>query len=247
MTKVTEGSHKNSVNMPCASMPVSTGEAPAFVHPKLVTYLTGFQQYLSKGGLIPHLTRKDFFWMSQPTAINNAVLQYKIYKDGESAAYLDKLDKVECGHLPPHSRVHSYNGTTGLHNSLGPNCTLKNVQYWIRQDGATSKAASPAAPQQNWHFSARTDTEIRAAVHENASSSVCVGHIPENASAESSPIALNQDGISLEPYTGHAFPSLEMAPSEHRHHGTMLNMQAIGTNFNWTLNQEIVFSAAPHW
>ena len=46
---------------------------------------------------------------------------------------------------------------------------------------------------------------------------LCVGHIPENASAESYPITLNQDEISFEPSTGHAFTSLEMAPSEHRH------------------------------
>ena len=98
------------------------------------TYLTGCEQYfskggLSKGGLIPHLTRRGFFWKNQPTTINNAVLQYKIYIDGESAAYLDTLDKVECGHLPPHSQVHNYNGTAALLNSRGPDCTLKNVQY----------------------------------------------------------------------------------------------------------------------
>ena len=69
-----------------------------------------------------------------------------------------------------------------------------------------------------------------------------MGHIPENA--EISPIALKHDTISTEPYTGHAFLALEMAPVAFRHHGTKLAMQAIGTHFNWTLNQEIVFSAA---
>ena len=87
-------------------------------------------------------------FLEEPTAsrIHNTVLQHKFFIDGESAAHLERLDKIECGHVPPHARVHRYNGTTGMHNSLGPDCTLKNVQYWVRQDGATSKAASPAAP-----------------------------------------------------------------------------------------------------
>ena len=70
----------------------------------------------------------------------------------------------------------------------------------------------------------------------SATSSVWVGHIPENATADISPIVLNHDTISTEPYTGHAFLALEVAPAVLR--------KAIGTNFNWTLNQEIVFSAA---
>ena len=78
----------------------------------------------------------------------------------------------------------------------------------------------------------------------NASSSVSVGHIPENASADSAAITLSHDEISLEAYTGNAFAPRELTPSDYRHHGTMLTMQALGTNFNWTLNQEIVFSAA---
>ena len=47
----------------------------------------------------------------------------------------------------------------------------------------------------------------------NASSSVCVGHIPENASADSAPITLCHDEISLEA-TGNAFAPLELAPSD---------------------------------
>ena len=41
----------------------------------------------------------------------------------------------------------------------------------------------------------------------------------------------------------HAMP-LPLAPSEYRYDGTMLTMQALGTQCNWTLNQEIVFSSA---
>ena len=54
----------------------------------------------------------------------------------------------------------------------------------------------------------------------------------------------HDDEVSLEAYTGNAFTPLEMVSSDHRHHGTMLTMRAIGTIFNWTLNQEVVFSAA---
>ena len=52
----------------------------------------------------------------------------------------------------------------------------------------------------------------------NASSSAWAGHIPENATAEISPIALSHDKISTEPCTGHAFLALEMAPVAYRHH-----------------------------
>ena len=48
----------------------------------------------------------------------------------------------------------------------------------------------------------------------------------------------------METYTGNAFAHLEVAPSDQRHHGTQLTLQAMGTHLYWTLNQEIVFSAA---
>ena len=48
----------------------------------------------------------------------------------------------------------------------------------------------------------------------------------------------------MELYSGHIFQTLEMVPTSDRHHGTRLQIRAIGVQFNWTLNQEIVFSAA---
>ena len=71
-----------------------------------------------------------------------------------------------------------------------------------------------------------------------------VGHIPDNATAEVSQIILKHDEIGTELYTGHIFPAYELVPTAHRHHGTRLQLRAIGVQFNWTLNQEIVFSAA---
>ena len=52
---------------------------------------------------IPQLTRKGMFWKSQPKVISNAIMQFKLYTEGEASAGLDKLDKVECGHVPSSS------------------------------------------------------------------------------------------------------------------------------------------------
>ena len=78
-----DGKDDISINMPCAPMPVSAGEAADFMHPRLVTYLTGYHAYYTRGGLVPHLTKKGPFWKSQAPAIHNTVLQYKIFIDGE--------------------------------------------------------------------------------------------------------------------------------------------------------------------
>ena len=71
-----------------------------------------------------------------------------------------------------------------------------------------------------------------------------MGHIPDNATAEVSQNTLKHDEISTELYTGHVFPAYELVPTADRHHGTRLELRGIGDQFNWTLNQEIVFSAA---
>ena len=62
--------------------------------------------------------------------------------------------------------------------------------------------------------------------------------------AEVTPIALKHDEISMELYSGHIFPAYELVPTSDRHHGTRLQIRAIGVQFNWTLHQEVVFSAA---
>ena len=49
MTKLMDGKDGISINMPCAPMPVSAGEAADFMHPRLVTYLTGIPVLLYKG------------------------------------------------------------------------------------------------------------------------------------------------------------------------------------------------------
>ena len=135
-----------SINFACAPMPVPDGDAPAFMHNCLVTSLTGNQPYYMKGGLTPRLTIKGYFWKSLAPAIHTAVVMFRLHIDPVNSAHLDKMDKIDCGWVPPLLRMHHYDGATGFHISLGPDCSLKNVQDWAKQDGATAMAASPAPP-----------------------------------------------------------------------------------------------------
>ena len=96
-TVLMDGEDEISNNMPCASMPVSEGEAPAFMHQSLVTSLTGNQPYYTRGGLIHHLTKKGFFWKSQTPAIHTTVLKYKLHIDAENSAHVEKMDTIDCG------------------------------------------------------------------------------------------------------------------------------------------------------
>ena len=105
---------------------------------RMTKLMDGKEWHLNKHALCTNAgAKKGLFWKSEAPAINNAVLQHKLSSDGENSAHLEDLDRIECGCVPPLSRVHHYDGVTGMHLSLG---------YWIRQDGATSKAASPAPP-----------------------------------------------------------------------------------------------------
>ena len=53
MTKLMDGKDDIHIHMPCAPMPVCTGEAADFMHPRLVTYLTGYHAHNTRGGLVP--------------------------------------------------------------------------------------------------------------------------------------------------------------------------------------------------
>ena len=70
------------------------------------------------------------------------------------------------------------------------------------------------------------------------------GSLLDDPTAEASQIQLKHDEISLEYYSGHVFPTLELVPIRDRHHGTTMHLLAIGSQLNCTLNQEVVFSAA---
>ena len=57
-------------------------------------------------------------------------------------------------------------------------------------------------------------------------------------------VQLNHEEVSWEHYTGHCFAVPELVPDIDRHHGTRLKLNALGGEFTWTLNHEIVFSTA---
>ena len=119
------------------------------------------------------------------------------------------------------------------------------MQYWVKQDGTTAKAASPAPPPMAWSNSVQGLTQhFEQMSMRNTVNAADMGHIPDDATAEASQITLRHDVFSTELYTGHVFPAYELVPTGDRHHGTRLQWRAIGVQFNWTLNQEIVFSAA---
>ena len=176
-TVLMDGNGGISINMPCAPMPMPEGDATAFMHNRLVTSLTGNQPYYIRGGLIPHLTKKGFFWKSQAPAIRRAVLKYRLHIDAVNSAYLNKMAKIDCGWTAPLPRMHHYDGATGFHTSLGPDCALKNVQYWVKQDGSTAKAASPAPPPMPWSNSVQGLTQHFEQVSmRNAANPVDRGH-----------------------------------------------------------------------
>ena len=74
----------------------------------------------------------------------------------------------------------------------------------------------------------------------NASYSAEGGSLLDNpTTGEASQTQLNHEEISWEYYSGHVFTTLGMVPVVERHHGTTLQMRAIGSQFNWTLSQEV--------
>ena len=90
------------------------------------------------------------------------------------------MEKIDCGWMPPLPRVHHYDGNTGVHLSLGPDCSLKNVQYWVKSDGTTAKAASPAPPPTTWSNSVQGLTRhFEQMSRRNTISAADMGHIPD--------------------------------------------------------------------
>ena len=108
-----------------------------------------------------------------------------------------------------------------------------------------AKAASSAVPPLLWNsFVQRLTQHFEHLSLRSASYSTEGGSLLDDPTGEASQIQLNHEEISWEYYSGHVFTTLEMVPVIERHHGTTLQMRAIGSQFNWTLNQEVVFSAA---
>ena len=134
------------ISMPCAPMPIPDVDDASLMHPALVTDLTGSKPYYREGGLIPHLSKKGFFWKSTRPAIHETVLRYRFHIDPINSDYLKKVDKVACGWMALLPKISDYNASTGLHKTLGPECAQSVAQYWPKSDGTTAKAASLVVP-----------------------------------------------------------------------------------------------------
>ena len=125
-----------------------------------------------------------------------------------NSVHLEKMEVLDCGWTPPLPRMHQYDAATGLHISLGRACALKDVQYWVKQDGTTAKAASPALPPAPWSTSVHGLTRhFEQMTMRNTANPIDMGHIPDEATAEVVPISLKHDEISMELYSGHIFPA----------------------------------------
>ena len=195
--------------------------------------------------MIPHLTKKGHFWGSTVPAIHLAVLKYRLHIDPVQSAHLKSVEQIDCGWTAPLPKKSHFDQTTGLHYTLGPGSALQGAQHWMYQDASTAKATSSAVPQLLWNSSVQT--LIQHFEHlslRNANNSAEGGSLLDDPTGEASQIQLNHEEVSWEYYSGHVFTTLEMVPVVERHHGTTLQMRAIGSQFNWTLNQEVVFSAA---
>ena len=236
-----EGAH---INMPCAPMPIPDTDDTSLMHPALVTELTRSKPYYRQGGLIPHLTRKGFFWKSTRPAIHETVLTYQLHLDPTDSARLNQVEKIPCGWMSPLSKLSDYNPNTGLHKSLGIDSVQGATQYWVTKDGTTAKAASPAGPP-SWSGSVHGLTQhfeqlsMKGGAHTSE-----MGSFLDEASDPPEKAQLNHEEVSWEYYTGHCFAIPELVPGIDRHHGTRLKLNALGGEFAWTLNHEIVFSTA---
>ena len=120
-----------------------------------------------------------------------------------------------------------------------------DAQYWMKQDGTTAKAASLAVPPLLGNSSVHRLTQhFEHMSLRNAGNSPDYGSLLDDPTGEASQIQLNHEEVSWEYYSGQVFPTLELVKVVERHHGTNLQLRALGTQFSWTLNQEVVFSAA---
>ena len=229
------------INMPCAPMPIPDMDDSSLMHPALVTEPTGSKHYYRQGGLIPHLSRKGFFWKSTRPAIHETVLMYQLHLD---PTRLNQVEKIPCGWMSPLSKISDYNPNTGLHKSLGIDSVQGASQYWVTKDGTTAKAASPAGPP-SWSGSVQGLTQhfeqltVKGGAHASE-----MGSFLDEASDPPEKVQLNHEEVSWEYYTGHCFAIPELVPGIDRYHGTRVKMNALGGEFAWTLNHEIVFSTA---
>ena len=115
----------------------------------------------------------------------------------------------------------------------------------MKEDSTTAKAASLAVlPLLGSSSVQRLTQHFEPMSLRKASSSLEYGSLLDNPTGESTQIQLNHDTVSWDSYSAQVFPTLELVQSTERHHATELQMRALGSQLKWTLNQEVVFSAA---
>ena len=65
----------------------------------------------------------------------------------------------------------------------------------------------------------------------NVSNSLDYGSLLDDPTGEAAQIQLNHDAVSWESYSAQVFPTLDLVQSSERHHGTELQVRALGSQF----------------
>ena len=236
-----ESSH---LNVPSAPMPIPDTDQTSAMHPALVTELALSKPYYRLGGLIPHLTREGSFWKSTRPAVHETILEHQLSLDPADTAHLKQMDVLLCGWVPSLQKVKDYNPTTGLHKTLTVDSVLGNQQYWIAQDGTTAKASSPAGPPSGGGVVQGLAQRFEKLSVRGGAQSPDMKTFLDEAFEPAEEQHLKHDEITWEFYTGRHFAVPELIPGEERYHKTKLKLNALGGEFLWTLNHEVVFSSA---
>ena len=234
---------ESRLNMPSASMPIPDTDETSAMHPALVTALTTSKPHYRLGGLIPHLTREGSFWKSTRLAVHETILEYQLSLDPTDHAHLSQMDRITCGWIPSLPKVSDYNPNTGLHKTLAIDCVQGNPQYWVAKDGTTAKAASPAGPP-SWSGSVQGLTQHFEQMSMRGGTQSSDKTFLDEASDPPEELHLNHEEVRWEFYTGRHFAVPELVQGVDRHSETRLKLNALGGEFLWTLNHEVVFSTA---
>ena len=175
--------------------------------------------------------------------MHETILEYQLHLDPTDPAHLSQMEKIPCGWVSTLSKISDYNPTTGLHKSLAIDCVHGNPQYWVAKDGTTAKAASPAGPP-SWSGAVQGLTQHFEQMSMKGGAQPSERSFLDEASDPPVELHLNHEEVCWEYYTGRHFAVPELVPGVDRHHETRLKLNALGGEFLWTLNHEIVFSTA---
>ena len=190
------------------------------------------------------MSKKGFFWKSTRTAIHETVYEYQVHLDPTDPDKLKEVEKIPCGWISPLPKICDYNGTTRQHISLGIDSLQGTSSYWVAKDGTTPKSASLAIPPARGGAVHGLTQHFEQLSTKKTTHASGMGSFLDETSDPPEKVKLKHDEISWEYYSGHYFAIPELTPSVDRHHGTRLRLNALGGDFTWTLNHEIVFSAA---